>query len=212
MKKINYYSCFLSLAIICFFSSCSTTKYGAHFQPSHSSPSNYARAEKVEESAVAFKEEKSDEAIEHVAVRSGAEEVNTDALPKAVTLEKLLTEVKTVDETEFTERQQQLLAETREKIQEMSRKEKRELRREIRKLKLADYTKDLPVYENLDVAQDRRGEVNILALVFAFLLPPLGVYLHQGEINNRFWISVILSLLFWVPGQIYAVLTVLGII
>jgi uncharacterized membrane protein YqaE (UPF0057 family) len=50
----------------------------------------------------------------------------------------------------------------------------------------------------------------ILLVILALLLPPLAVYLHQGEINTKFWISLILTLLFFVPGVIYALIVVLG--
>ena len=49
-----------------------------------------------------------------------------------------------------------------------------------------------------------------LALIYAILLPPLGVYLHEGEVNTRFWISLLLTLLFFIPGVIYALIVVLG--
>lgn len=211
MKKINYYSTILSLAVICFFTSCSSTKYGAHFAPSKKTAPSYTKAQKADEPLLVL-EEGTTEVLENVALRSGADEVNADALPKTETMKELITEVKTIDETEFTEHQQQILAETKERLKNMTRKEKRQLRREIRKIKLEEYTKDLPAYENMDAMQDRGGTVNILALVFAIILPPLGVFIHQGEINNRFWISLILTLLGYVPGQVYAVLLVLGVI
>src|SRR5919107_490124 len=50
----------------------------------------------------------------------------------------------------------------------------------------------------------------ILLVILALLLPPLAVYLHEGEINSKFWISLVLSLLFFVPGVIYALIVVLG--
>lgn len=50
----------------------------------------------------------------------------------------------------------------------------------------------------------------ILLVILALLLPPLAVYLHEGEINTRFWISLVLTLLFFVPGVIYALIVVLG--
>ena len=31
-----------------------------------------------------------------------------------------------------------------------------------------------------------------------------------GEINNKFWIALVLTLLFFVPGVIYALIVVLG--
>lgn len=50
----------------------------------------------------------------------------------------------------------------------------------------------------------------LLLVILAILLPPLAVYLHEGVINSRFWISLILTLLFFVPGVIYALIVVLG--
>ncbi|MEJ7736513.1 MAG: YqaE/Pmp3 family membrane protein [Chitinophagaceae bacterium] len=52
----------------------------------------------------------------------------------------------------------------------------------------------------------------VLLVILAIILPPLAVYLHQGEINNKFWISLVLTLLFFVPGVIYALLVVLNAI
>ena len=49
-----------------------------------------------------------------------------------------------------------------------------------------------------------------LIIILAILIPPLGVYLHEGEINSKFWISLLLTLLFWLPGAIYSLLVVLG--
>ena len=49
----------------------------------------------------------------------------------------------------------------------------------------------------------------ILLAILAILLPPLAVYLHEGEINTKFWLSLLLTLLFWIPGVIYALIVVL---
>lgn len=49
----------------------------------------------------------------------------------------------------------------------------------------------------------------VLLAILAILLPPLAVYLHEGSANGTFWISVLLTLLFWIPGVIFALITVL---
>jgi uncharacterized membrane protein YqaE (UPF0057 family) len=49
-----------------------------------------------------------------------------------------------------------------------------------------------------------------LLVIIAILLPPLAVYLHQGEFNGKFWLSVLLWLLFYIPGLIYALILILG--
>lgn len=48
----------------------------------------------------------------------------------------------------------------------------------------------------------------VLLAILAILLPPLAVYLKEGEVNSKFWISLILTLLFWIPGVIFALLVV----
>ncbi len=49
----------------------------------------------------------------------------------------------------------------------------------------------------------------LLLVILAILLPPLAVYLLRG-IGTEFWISLILTLLFWLPGVIYALILILG--
>ncbi len=47
-----------------------------------------------------------------------------------------------------------------------------------------------------------------LTLVAAVLLPPLGVFLGQG-LGRNFWISVVLTLIAWVPGVLFALVVLL---
>lgn len=54
-------------------------------------------------------------------------------------------------------------------------------------------------------------DMQILAIIFAILIPPVGVAIYEG-ITVRFWISLILTLLFFLPGMIYALLVVCGVI
>lgn len=84
----------------------------------------------------------------------------------------------------------------------LSRKEKRERLKEVKKL-LKEQKKNK---KSGAAASDN----TILLAILAILLPPLAVYLHEGETNNRFWISVLLTLLFWLPGVIYALIVVLS--
>ena len=69
------------------------------------------------------------------------------------------------------------------------------------------YLKEVKAAKRAGMAAD---DNTVLLVILALLLPPLAVYLHQGEINSKFWISLVLSLLFWVPGVIYALVVVLG--
>jgi uncharacterized membrane protein YqaE (UPF0057 family) len=84
----------------------------------------------------------------------------------------------------------------------LSRKERRERIREAkRELKTFRANKR----QGNDASSDR-----VLQIICAIFLPPLGVYLHEGEINNKFWLDLILTLLFFIPGMIYALIVVLG--
>ncbi|MEM1119998.1 MAG: YqaE/Pmp3 family membrane protein [Bacteroidota bacterium] len=49
----------------------------------------------------------------------------------------------------------------------------------------------------------------MLLVILAILIPPLAMGLYDG-ITNRFWISLLLTLLFYVPGLIYTLVVILG--
>lgn len=51
----------------------------------------------------------------------------------------------------------------------------------------------------------------ILLVILALLIPPLAVFLARG-IGTEFWISLILTILFVIPGIIYALLVVFDVV
>ena len=83
----------------------------------------------------------------------------------------------------------------------LSKKERRsrirEARSEIKKFKAEKKAGNEPSTNQL------------LLIILAILLPPLAVYLHEGEINNKFWLDLVLTLLFFLPGVIYALIVIL---
>lgn len=50
---------------------------------------------------------------------------------------------------------------------------------------------------------------NLVAIIVAIFLPPVGVAIHEG-ITTRFWICLVLTLIFFVPGLIYALYVILN--
>jgi uncharacterized membrane protein YqaE (UPF0057 family) len=84
------------------------------------------------------------------------------------------------------------------------------LSRKERKMRVKDAKKALRHFKADKRAGKEPSENTVLLVILAILLPPLAVYLHEGEINTRFWISIVLTLLFWIPGVIYALIIVLG--
>jgi uncharacterized membrane protein YqaE (UPF0057 family) len=51
--------------------------------------------------------------------------------------------------------------------------------------------------------------VGILTVIAAILLPPLGVFLTRG-LTPAFWVSVVLTILAFVPGVLFALLVILA--
>ena len=48
----------------------------------------------------------------------------------------------------------------------------------------------------------------LLLVILAFLLPPLAVGLHSG-LGKNFLINLILTIIFWLPGVIHALIVIL---
>ena len=51
--------------------------------------------------------------------------------------------------------------------------------------------------------------MTIVKIILAILLPPLGVFVQEG-LNSNFWISVILTLLGYIPGIVFALYILLA--
>ncbi|WP_223808821.1 YqaE/Pmp3 family membrane protein [Rufibacter hautae] len=77
------------------------------------------------------------------------------------------------------------------KISSMSKAEKKAFKKEVK-----------------NSLRDAKEASDIVEILLAIFIPPLGVFLHEGEVNSRFWISLLLTLLFFLPGVIYALLVV----
>lgn len=91
-------------------------------------------------------------------------------------------------------------------------REFRSLSRVEKKMRMAEVKKVLKEYKAAKKAGTAAAEPStstILLVILAILLPPLAVYLHEGTINGKFWLSLLLTLLFWLPGVIYALFVVL---
>ena len=84
------------------------------------------------------------------------------------------------------------------------------LSKKERKVMAKESKKELKAYKAAKKAGKEPSTNTLLLVILAILLPPLAVYLHQGEINSKFWISLLLTLLFWLPGVIYALIVILG--
>jgi uncharacterized membrane protein YqaE (UPF0057 family) len=88
----------------------------------------------------------------------------------------------------------------------LSKKERKEKLKEVKKA-----VKQLKAEKKSGKLADGDTDTALL-VILAILIPPLAVYLHQNEINSKFWISLVLTLIFWIPGVIYSLLVVLDAI
>lgn len=77
-----------------------------------------------------------------------------------------------------------------------------------KKQKLKAFKKRMHALKKHENADDRK----LLLAILAIIIPPLAVYIHQDELNAKFWVSLILTLCFWIPGVIYSLLVVLDAI
>lgn len=50
----------------------------------------------------------------------------------------------------------------------------------------------------------RDHKMDILKIIFAVLLPPLGVFMEVG-LTGAFWLNILLTILGYIPGIIHAV-------
>jgi uncharacterized membrane protein YqaE (UPF0057 family) len=87
-----------------------------------------------------------------------------------------------------------------EEFKSLSKKEQK-LRIKEAKKQVKDFKKEKKSNKSANVEM-------WLLIVLAILLPPLAVYLHQGEINGKFWLSILFWFLFIIPGVVYALLVV----
>jgi uncharacterized membrane protein YqaE (UPF0057 family) len=81
-----------------------------------------------------------------------------------------------------------------------------------RKTRIAEAKTMLKNYkaDKANKVSDEPSTSTLLLAILAILLPPLAVYLYENAINTKFWISLLLTLFFWIPGVIYALFVVLS--
>ena len=53
-----------------------------------------------------------------------------------------------------------------------------------------------------------RHFLDIIRVLLAFLLPPLGVFLQVG-LGLQFWLNILLTLCGWLPGIVHALWVIL---
>jgi uncharacterized membrane protein YqaE (UPF0057 family) len=84
----------------------------------------------------------------------------------------------------------------------LSKSEKKERFSSV-KTEISKYKSNLRNGENID-------DNKLLAIIFAILIPPVGVVIYENKVTTKFWISLLLTFIFWLPGMVYSLLVVTG--
>jgi len=142
-------------------------------------------AQTLTEIAIAAADEKAEEKAIAPALEASVETKTVKALVKMATVAPVKAEAPTTTVNEV-----EALELVKERVATMTKAEKKELKKELK-----------------EALKQSGSRTSIVEIILAILLPPLAVFLHDG-IGTTFWISLILTLLFWIPGVIYALLVV----
>ena len=75
-------------------------------------------------------------------------------------------------------------------------------------------TENFLVYNNAGDMHDAFNKVSlnskqvddVVLIILGIFIPPLAVYLYEDAITANFWVDLLLTLLFWIPGIIFAML------
>lgn len=87
------------------------------------------------------------------------------------------------------------------KAQKLSRKERKAMRKQLKQESKA--LKQAPNKTQADAKL-------ILCIILAILIPCIGVLVWQGDLTIDFLITLLLMLLFWLPGVIYAIYVIVA--
>lgn len=106
---------------------------------------------------------------------------------------------------------------------QMAMKEFNSLKNSEKRSRFKEMKKAIKAYKADKKAGNDVSTNTLLLVILSILIPPLAVYLHEGETNSKFWISVLLTILGYVlfgfagifflgslPGIIYALIVVLS--
>lgn len=89
-------------------------------------------------------------------------------------------------------------------------REFKSLSRVDRKMRITEAKKAMKEYKAMKASGGEVSTNTLLLVILAILLPPLAVGLHENALNGKFWLSLLLTLLFFLPGVIYALFVVLS--
>lgn len=195
MKKFNPIQLLLGFILTMVFCSC-TPKYGAHFSPSDN-----------------FYEREPPKVITAQQAVGEVQEMKSDRLTVAplaesdqlvVSKRKMLTVKPNPFIEKLVQKHQQQVENIEnadlkaEAVEKAFKKEEKRVKKEI----IKEVKKEIK-----SIKATNQDDDYVLMMILAVLIPPLAVGLTYG-ITDKFWISLLLTLLFYVPGMVYALIVV----
>jgi uncharacterized membrane protein YqaE (UPF0057 family) len=91
----------------------------------------------------------------------------------------------------------------KEAVNEFNNLSKKDKKERVSKVKAAVQQYKVNLKNGQDIDDNK-----LLAIIFAILIPPVGVVLYENKVTTKFWISLLLTFIFWLPGMIYSLLVV----
>jgi len=193
LMKLSVFFVIVAIALGC------ATKYGAHFQRTSEHDKRFQRTDHVNSNKklLSIKED--------IPVNPGIgnePNYNNDQTGAVASIRREV--IISLPIKEHVKKYEQKIESVKEK-----NLDNRSFNREIRKARkeLKKEIKSTIKSEIKEAKEQGEDDDYILMMVLAFLIPPLGVGLTYG-ITTEFWISLVLTLIFWFPGAIYSLIMV----
>lgn len=83
-----------------------------------------------------------------------------------------------------------------------------QLSKSEKKTRFSNVKSEINKYKSNLKNGEKIDDNKLLAIIFAILIPPVGVVLYENKVTTKFWISLLLTFIFWIPGMVYSLLVV----
>lgn len=104
----------------------------------------------------------------------------------------------------FKKENKEVIKEAKEQFKSLSKQEQKEIKKQSR-----DALKKMAAQNNTSQTNVDDTTLILALLSIIFPLAPVMMFIFDGGPTTRFWISLILTLLFWLPGVIYNLVVML---
>ncbi|MGK7389734.1 MAG: YqaE/Pmp3 family membrane protein [Candidatus Cyclobacteriaceae bacterium M2_1C_046] len=198
MERRIYVKSIILLLLVGFVAGCAPQQYSANFQ---------LKSHKSDRYVIEDQQEKEDDAL--------ISSVDKVTLEDEIVIKEIITEPEQIERLKAEDQVKVVNPQSKEElikalkedpeatvafnVKDLTKKEKRQLKKEVKK--------QLKESKEAGVLQVGDEPNKLLYYILAVLLPPLAVGLWRG-IGSDFWINLLLTLLFYLPGIIHAIIVI----